>query len=125
MYRFLIAQFHLVAIVVLFGCAHSPGGFLVQRTQNSYSIFVGGAVKDKENSFFAGAYNICLDKHQSGFKVQSRTSDQYGSIDATVVCEGNPDKFLASKYANRKIKLERSSVLYADGFAYKVIDTRN
>ncbi len=102
-------------------CSHAPGGFMTKRSDNTYDLFVGGAVRDKEDSFYNGAFQICRKNHDSGFEVYNRRSDEYGSIEATITCKGPVDKFMADKYRGTAIQLERSNTKYDGGYSYAVV----
>ncbi len=107
--------------LVLTACTHAPGGFGVQRSSDTYQLFVGGAVDQKENSFYQAAYDICRTRHKSGFEVTNRSYDSYDSIEANVTCKGAVDPFLAQRYRGKIDQIEKSDLKYDGGFRYKVI----
>ncbi|OFZ18836.1 MAG: hypothetical protein A2X94_01060 [Bdellovibrionales bacterium GWB1_55_8] len=115
------AWFGFVAVAAFAGCAHAPGGFMIQRGDNVYELFVGGAVSQKEDSFFHGAFEICRKNHNSGFEVSKRSSDGYASVEATITCKGKVDKFMSDKYRGATIQLERSDIRYNGGYRFHVV----
>src|SRR5690242_921501 len=103
-------------ILLLTGCAsmglHPRGGFYSRETNDTYAVFVGGAVEDEEFSFLRGSYELCQRDHKSGFKILQRSSDEYGSVDARIQCIGPIDPYLKEQYKNRPMEFrdEPSSV---------------
>ncbi len=120
-YRASVSAIFASVAFLLTACSHAPGGFLSRRGENTYDVFVGGAVSKKEDSFYAGAHFTCLHNHGTGFEVKDRLSDSYGSMEGTIVCEGAPDSYLNQKFSGLDLEVEPSSIKYEDGVRFKVV----
>ncbi len=86
----------------LTGCAsHGNSGVYNRDTKDTYSLQVGGAVKDPEYTFQRGSYEICKSKNKSGVEILEKSWKSYGQgswIEGRIKCTGPADSYLESKF---------------------------
>ena len=115
---------YLIMFLMLTSCLHTTSnGFYRQSVADAFDIHVDEATAESEESFYRGAFEICKNKGNKGFRVTRMEWQKYlqgYALTGSIKCTGKIDELLVDKYTGTTVKIENSDIVFKGGKIYRI-----